>query len=351
MNKLSKKLLKEIYREYLILILVKPGRIKGRLCLLDYFLNYLERKEKEIKEVKEKDIYDYIGEINKKISKITKRPFGESYKQNGIFVVKDLFDCLYLEGRILVNPGKEVKYCKKVECREKVIFTREEIGLLLDSIDTAEENGLRDRTIYELLYATGIRINELRSLRKKDLDMENRTVYIRNGKMGKDRTAPIADVAYYFLKEYLKKRKELKEEDKIFPAGYNAISKRLRKYIEKSGIRKKGFTLHGFRHSIATHLLKNGAGIRYVQEMLGHESIKTTMIYTHMNIESLKKIYKTYHPGENNLYREGGEEYKKKIEEFVERLKKAKKKNERDKKTRQKKIIEQMKLKEYSFLS
>lgn len=322
---MKEKLIIEIYKRHLNSKNFKIETLKRYVNVLKIFLSYLKKIPLDIREVKEKNIYEYIVTLNERISRSTKLPLSAKYKAHEVSIIKDLFGVLYVEGYLIRDTGKNIEYRKGFEIKDKVILSQKEMGLLLNSIETETPEGLRDRTIYELLYAAGLRIGELGNLKLKDIDLTGETLYIWNGKKGKDRTVPIVDVALYFLKKYIKVI-TFKNEDKLFSICPNTINRRLKIYAEKDGVMKKGFTCHSFRHSLATHLLENNAGIRYVQEMLGHESIESTMVYTHMNIKELKKIYKSYHPGENNLYREGGEEYRKRIEGFVERLLKEKRK-------------------------
>ena len=162
------------------------------------------------------------------------------------------------------------------------------------------------------MYGTGIRIGELENLNISDIDFNEKMLFIRQGKGRKDRMVPCTDTAINFLKEYITKVRPalcyfnsnqkvlfLSKSGRRFTAG--AFRKMLERYLKKSGIKKK-ITAHSFRHSFATHLLEHGANIRYVQEILGHESLSTTAIYTRVVVDDLKREIKKYHPCENELY-------------------------------------------------
>ena len=167
--------------------------------------------------------------------------------------------------------------------------------------------GLRDRAIMELLYSTGIRLNELIELTLDNIDIKNHTIRV-TGKGRKERIIPIGLLAVKAIEEYLAKRasyfseKETvydnkvifnsKNGKKLYPALLNRITD---KYISKvSEIKKK--SPHVLRHSFATHLLNRGADIRAVKDLLGHASLSTTQIYTHVSVERLKEVYKKSHP-------------------------------------------------------
>jgi integrase/recombinase XerC len=167
--------------------------------------------------------------------------------------------------------------------------------------------GIRDKAIMELLYSTGIRLNELINLSKENVDFKNNVIKVR-GKGRKERVIPIGLPAIGAIITYLEKREEYfdeKEADydrsvifnakngkKLYPALLNRIAE---KYISKvSEIKKK--SPHVLRHSFATHMLNHGADIRAVKDLLGHASLSTTQIYTHVSVERLKQVYEKAHP-------------------------------------------------------
>jgi integrase/recombinase XerD len=217
-------------------------------------------------------------------------------------------------------------------------MTREEVNKFLESIDETATVGLRDKTIFELMYSSGLRAGEVKKIKVDEIDNKNGLLFIRQGKWYKDRIVPVTDVALYYIKKYIKAAGT--KRGYIFKGKYGHISSAyinqlFHKWLKKTGITRKGLSCHSLRHSIATHLLENGVDIRYVQELLGHESIQTTVLYTYSLFESLKKIYKTYHPRENEYYREVDREYRKRLITFEKVLIKQKHRRETDRKTKQ----------------
>ncbi|MDY6824463.1 MAG: tyrosine-type recombinase/integrase, partial [Thermodesulfobacteriota bacterium] len=166
---------------------------------------------------------------------------------------------------------------------------------------------IRDRAIMEVLYATGIRLNELLSLAIYHVDLKERVLYIRKGKGGKQRVVPLGRQAAAFVKEYLENirpyyAKKHPKERRLFllntgramtPAGVRGL---LLAYRRQAGI-KTSASPHTLRRTCATHLLANGADIRYIQELLGHRSLKTTQAYTRIMPRDVKQVHDRTHPG------------------------------------------------------
>ena len=188
------------------------------------------------------------------------------------------------------------------------VLTEVEVEHLLDAPDQSTAEGLRDRAMLEVLYATGLRVSELVGLRLKNLDT-NVGVIRTFGKGSKERLVPLSDIAMDKLETYLKyTRSELLRRvggigrtDAVFVTRRGSgmtrqgFWKNIKRYALKAGIRSP-VSPHKLRHSFATHLLEHGADLRSVQAMLGHSDISTTQIYTHVTRERLKRIHKTYHP-------------------------------------------------------
>ena len=313
---------------------------KNTQIYLKNFYRFL-REEKGIKDLRDvckADIKAYMKYINTCISPRTNKPYTLGTKRRFLGVVRLLFRCLYIKELLLINPAQDIRYKKQGRKRVKEKMTREEVNKFLASIDEAANGGLRDKTIFELMYSSGLRNGEVNKIMVSDLDSENGLLFIRQGKWYKDRIVPVTDVALYYIRKYM--RLTGTERGYIFKGKKGHISREyinllFHKWLKKAGITRKGLSCYSLRHSIATHLLENGVDIRYVQELLGHESIQTTVLYTYSLFESLKKIYKTYHPRENEYYREVDREYRKRLITFEKELIKQKHIRETDRKTKQ----------------
>lgn len=217
--------------------------------------------------------------------------------------IKSFYHFLFRERHIDEDPTINLD-SPKIEHRLPRVLTIEEVDLLLNQPDISTSLGYRDKTMLELLYATGMRVSELVSLEKSDVNLD--LGYLRCfGKGSKERILPIGSMALKYLKDYVKNvRIELlkdKNVDFLFLNHHGqglsrqGFWKIVKKYAKKANLSKK-ITPHTLRHSFATHLLENGADLRAVQEMLGHTDIATTQIYTHITKNRLKEVYDKSHP-------------------------------------------------------
>lgn len=184
------------------------------------------------------------------------------------------------------------------------VLAVDEILRLLDAPDLSKNNGYRDRTILELLYATGIRVTELIDLEVENVNLIMGFVKVF-GKGGKERIVPLGDTVIDYLSTYLETvRPQLLKTTVTNTLFLNLHGKPLSrqgiwKMIKQNGIKaniNKTLTPHTMRHSFATHLLENGADLRAVQEMLGHSDISTTQLYTHVSKSQIRKMYNEFHP-------------------------------------------------------
>lgn len=224
-----------------------------------------------------------------------------------IAAVRLLFRALYRERLILANPARTLAVRRK-EKRLRVVFTREEIDAFLDRITPERSSGLRDRALFELLYSSGLRVAEAARLTVGDIDRERRMVRVY-GKFDKERIVPISDYAFAFLDRYLAARSRpapLLPEDRLFvgtkgPIKGTTITERCLDLLHRFGMYRKGLCAHSIRHACAAHLLENGASVRYVQELLGHESVETTVRYTALLVEGTRRVFRRYHPRENEF--------------------------------------------------
>lgn len=218
--------------------------------------------------------------------------------------IKAFYRFMTAEGYMDANPAEVVEAGTKGIKLPRVL-SEDEVVRLLSQPDITTAEGFRDRTMLEVLYATGMRVSELISLTLERVDL-NMKYIIAFGKGSKERIVPLGSVAAEFLQQYLEKvRPKLTHEDRntniVFLAfgGHELTRQRfwqiIRAYGRKANI-NKALTPHILRHSFATHLLDNGADLRSVQELLGHSDISTTQIYTHLTNKRLRDIYAKAHP-------------------------------------------------------
>lgn len=197
-----------------------------------------------------------------------------------------------------INPALGL-VTPKLEKHLPIYLDERSAERLLERPDPATDNGKRDSAILELFYGTGIRLSELIGLNIRDADLADGTLRVR-GKGRKERMVPVGKNAAAALKRYLEGREAgLSEPLFTLPSGKRCypqwVSRMVTKYIsEVSELEKR--SPHVLRHSFATHLLNNGADLRAVKELLGHESLSTTQLYTHVSTERLKKVYRQSHP-------------------------------------------------------
>ena len=211
------------------------------------------------------------------------------------------------EGWTETNPAKPLRNPRKDRSLPHFL-SAEEIGRLLVAPPADEPMGLRDRAILETMYSAGLRVSELVGLSEGDLDLPTGVVRVR-GKGRRERLAPIGSYASRALVKWLRERKLSPTEptDAEAPVFTNRFGRRLttrsvgrmlQKYLRQTGLDTRT-TPHSLRHSFATHLLDRGADIRSVQELLGHKSLVTTQIYTHVSTAGLRAVYERAHPRAN----------------------------------------------------
>jgi site-specific recombinase XerD len=318
---------KRLFFEYLSGCKIKStGRFKAGLKVFYSYLN-----GRDIRAVREKDIINFIKYMHRE-----KTQYGKSFKKTTIegylSALKGYFDYLYKHELVLTNVMENMSIKQEGKKKPKKMFSVDEINSFLNSVSTGEADTLRDRSLFELMYSSALRVNEALNLQLKDINFTDRTLIVRLGKGRKDRYVPFSNTALKFLLKYVNegrkkylKRKNKETEDYLFLTDYGKLSykvlkKRFLKYLKSCSLDGKDLTFHSVRHSTATHLLEAGASIRYVQELLGHENIATTQIYTVPLFDSVKKMYKMYHPKENEFYDEVTPEYLEKVRELKEKL-------------------------------
>ena len=261
----------------------KYGSIKGAKYSLGLLKNFLSQYNiTEINAVDKKLLSDfklYLYSYKKSCGS----NLNISTQAAVLISIKKYFGYLVRDNILLHNPSLSIKLPRMNKRISQKIFTKTEINEFLNVIDSASLFGFRDRTLFELLYAIGVRRKEIISIKLKHVNFENETIMIREGKGEIDRYCVLTQTAKEYLRVYMEnvRHKILKKEEEkgyLFttangnPLDEKYIRKRIRRYLELADI-KKQMEIHSFRRSLATHLLDRGADIRYVQRILGHKSI------------------------------------------------------------------------------
>jgi integrase/recombinase XerD len=233
-------------------------------------------------------------------------PISFRTQQHHLVVLRMWFRWLARGNHILFNPASELELPKLEYRLPKHILSAHEADHILNQADVNTPLGLRDRAILETFYSTGMRRKELLGLHTYDLDAERGVVMIRQGKGKKDRVIPIGDRAVAWIERYLHEVRPtllagsaagellyLTHLGEPFTA--NQLTKLVGDYVSRADIGKTG-SCHLFRHTMATLMLENGSDVRFVQAMLGHVRLDTTVIYTKVSIRKLKEIHTATHP-------------------------------------------------------
>jgi integrase/recombinase XerD len=325
--KLTRVVCAKLFRDSLTAAGYKESSIKRRECDLVVFFDYLDALGiADVREVGVRELERFFRRIDEQPSPIRGRPYAVSSKIASAVCLRTLFRILCQEELLLSNPMQAFEVRFRADPGRRVVLSSAEMDRLLDGIDLSLPLGLRDRAIFELMYATGMRVSEIVKLKVEEVDLEARKLLVRQGKWGKDRVVPLSKVAAEFLRRYIQARRV--KSGCVFvckkgPLTTAAVNHRFQKWAQRTGVWKKGLSTHSIRHAVATHLLAGGADLRWVQELLGHESIETTVRYTHELTENLKRIYKRYHPRENELRQQVDDAYVERLEKLRRELERA----------------------------
>ena len=277
--------------------------IQAEKIHLEKFVRWSRQREVfDFREVTLKDLQSYqrwLGwqEGNKG------QAWSVGYQRQLMGAVCRLFSWAKKEGFLLANPAKGVEPIRSPHLLPLRVLSIEEIERVLRQANLNKPNGLRDRAMMEILYASALRRQELLNLKKEDLDHDRRLLWVREGKGRKDRVVPISRRALYWISQYEAKARSSflplgKDSDLLFlnPQGETLKGElKIKKYISQALPQKEG-SCHLFRHSVATILLEQGCDIRLLQEFLGHSRLDTTQRYLHIRPQELKKIIHSFHP-------------------------------------------------------
>lgn len=288
---------KQTLNDFIAYISIEKGLSKNTALAyrsdISKFLKFAKNKEMPIEKFEHHDITDFLWEV--KMSGLKPRSIYRIMES-----LRQFYKYLAAEEITGNNPTAYIAAPKIPETLPGML-SFEEVERLLTSIDAADEMNLRNRAMLELLYATGLRVSELINLTFSDINIKECFLRVM-GKGSKERLIPFGEKAKNFINVYLNKRKartDIKEHLFISRLGRKLSRvefwRQLKNIARNAGI-NKNITPHTLRHSFASHLLAGGADIRFVQEMLGHSSISTTQIYTHLDKDKLKQSHKKFHP-------------------------------------------------------
>ena len=277
--------------------------VRGRL--LNYFFKWCHERG-----------LSSIHDISRAVMEAYQRYLFKYRRQNGqplvissqikrLSSVKQYFAYLSKRHRVLYNPAAELQLPKAPAQLPRQILNINDVQKVMEMPDLNTPEGQRDRAMLELLYSTGMRRMELANLSLYDIDFSRELVFVKEGKGRKDRVIPVGERALKWLRKYIDdgREKMLFHEDEIAlfitingeKISENYLTQLTGTYIKKAELGKQG-SCHIFRHTMATLMLENGADIRYIQQMLGHTSLRTTQIYTQVSIKQLKSVHKLTHP-------------------------------------------------------
>jgi integrase/recombinase XerD len=225
--------------------------------------------------------------------------------------LKTWFRWLAREHHILANPAADIDLPRQPKRLPRSVPSVQEVEAMLAEAEPANAQGLRDRALLEVLYATGLRRMEIVGVAIYDVDLPRGLLWVRKGKGNRQRVVPIGDRAGAWVEKYLTEaRPQLLAGDTeaLFLSDYGQpikpeqVADKVKRYLRFAGVDKPGAT-HLLRHACATHMLEGGADIRFIQEMLGHANLQTTEIYTHVSIDKLIAVHRATHPSRLQRHR------------------------------------------------
>ena len=292
----------------------------------DFYRWASRRGTSDVRTFGKKELGAYFAWLCKQPSKRTGEALRPGTVNERFQAVRLVYSCLYRSGAIGENPCHGLRLeLPEPKAWKRRPLTRDEITTFLESIDTGNAVGLRDRALFELIYSSGLRVAEAAALKVGDIDFERRLMVVR-GKFDRDRMVPLSEVARDFLVHHLGAKQE-SPEAWVFEGTRGAtggrhlrstsVSERFRNLLREFGMDRPEISTHSIRHSTATHLLENGASIRHVQELLGHKNIESTVRYTHVMTDGLAKVFRRHHPREHELYEEVDEDYEARLSALV----------------------------------
>jgi len=287
---------RDLVREFLTYIQVEKGLSANTLQSYRRDLAKLQawtaKHGKHIEKLERKDLREWIA-------RMSRDGLAPTSVSRAVSALRGFYRFLMLDGHIKYHPAEDLNTPQRMTHLPQFL-SEEEIAKLLDAPDVKTDEGIRDRAMLELMYATGLRVSELCALQAGDIDI-NAGLIACFGKGSKQRRVPVGKSAIHWLQEYLRVRKKLSSDTKpqLFLHRGRALTRQAAWSIVKTHAERAGvpdISPHTLRHSFATHLMQHGADSRSVQALLGHADISTTQIYTHITDLHMRKAYDRFHP-------------------------------------------------------
>ena len=295
--------LKAAFFEWMTLTHFSPHTLRTRGNSLDFFLRWCDARGLTRPAEINRAILERYRRYTYEFRQPNGKPLGLKTQIMRIIAIRTFFKWMARHHHILYNPASELE-TPRAERRLPTAPTTANAEPILNQTDVNDTLGLRDRAILETLYSTGIRRSELASLKVYDVELDKGIVRINQGKGRKDRFVPIGERAMAWIDKYLLdvRPRLVQEPDDgtlfLTTDGTSLtyhLSDLAHRYVKRANIGKLG-SCHLFRHAMATHMLERGADLRIIQAILGHESIESTTIYTHVAIDRLKAVHTETHP-------------------------------------------------------
>ncbi len=287
---------RDLVKEFLVYVQVEKGLARHTVSSYGNDLRRLSawagKSRKNIHELSRQDLRKWIASLSRE-------GLSPQSVARAVSAARGFFKFLMLDGHIPIQPTEELDTPQRFSHLPRFL-TEDEINRLFSAPDVATEPGIRDRTILELMYAAGLRVSELVSLKRNEVDLLAGMV-VCHGKGSKERRVPIGKSAIHWLQRYMSLQAAYGSSSaaQLFtnrgkPITRHFVWAMIKRYSEQVGL--EAISPHTLRHSFATHLLQRGADSRSVQALLGHSDISTTQIYTHITDRHLRAAYDRHHP-------------------------------------------------------
>jgi len=287
---------RDLLKEFLLFIQVEKGLARHSIDSyrrdLDRLQTWSNKNGKQVSELTRADLRKWIASLSRE-------GLAPSSVARAVSATRGFFKFLMLDGHIKSHPAEDLDTPQRFAYLPKFL-TEDEINRLFTAPDISTEEGIRDRAVLEIMYATGLRVSELVNLKHADVDLLAGLIKC-HGKGNKERRVPLGKSAIHWLQQYsaVKKGYGKQSAPNVFLHRGRPFTRQLAWFMIKSRAEKVGIknvSPHTLRHSFATHLLQHGADSRSVQALLGHSDISTTQIYTHITDMHLRSAYDRHHP-------------------------------------------------------